>query len=160
MVSADSSFSKPRFGSKGQLAYAVNYGFGTETRALVDSGFTHTTELWTDGIGGYPDAGVPYSPDGSHLAFITARDGVIVAEDPVQQGAGNPEYVGELRRLGNVADCWIEWVPDGTGLYGGSPDGCTGVVVVPLGDPTAARRLATATSGFASWPLLLGSDPP
>ena len=152
MVAPDSSLAKPNFSPRnGELSYAVNYGFGSQTRALVDSGFTHTTELWTAGLGGYPDAAIPFSPDGTRLAFITATDGVVVADDPVQQGVGNPAYVGQLRRLGDVADCWIEWVPDGTALYGGSPDGCTGVVVVPLDDPGAVYRLPTATSGFASW---------
>lgn len=156
MVARDSAFGKPSFSPvNGQLAYAVNYGFGSRTRALVDSGSTHTTELWADGLGGYAEASIPFSPDGRYVAFITASDGVIVADDPVQQGAGNPTYVGELRRLGHVADCWVDWVPDGTALYGGSADGCTGVVVIPLDDPGAAYRLPTATSGFASWQRLL-----
>ena len=160
MISADASFSKPRFAPDGgPLAYAVNYGFGTRTRAIIDARFTHTAEMWTDGIGGFPDAGVPFSPDGKHLAFITATDGVIVADDkesiPAAGLPGAGEYDGQLRRLGKVADCWIEWVPDGKSLYGGSPDGCAGVVVIPLDDPTAARTLPTATSGFASWQQLL-----
>jgi hypothetical protein len=156
MIAPDSSFSKPRFSpTLGQFAYAVNYGFGSRTRAIIDAGVTHTTELWADGIGGFPEAGVPFSPDGKHLAFITATDGVIVADDMAMIEAGGQPYDGQLRRLGNVIDCWIEWVPDGQSLYGGSPDGCTGVVVVPLDDPTAARRLPAATSGFASWQLLL-----
>jgi WD40 repeat protein len=156
MVAPDSSFSKPRFAPEndGELAYAVNYGFGSQTRALLDWGFTHTAEMWTDGIGGYSDAGVPFSPDGKYLAFITANDGVIVADDAAGLGAGNPGYQGQLRRIGNVADCWIDWVPDGKSLYGGSPDGCAGVVVIPLDNPGNARRLPTATSGFASWQLL------
>jgi len=159
MVTADASFSKPRFSQNNQLAYAVNYGFGTQTRAIIDARFTHTAEMWTSGIGGFPDAGVPFSPDGKHLAFITAADGLIVGDDdnniPAAGLPGAGEYDGQLRRLGNVIDCWVEWVPDGKALYGGSPDGCAGVVVVPLDDPTAARTLPTATSGFASWQLLL-----
>ena len=115
--------------------------------------------MWTDGIGGFPDAGVPFSPDGKYLAFITATDGVMVADDqesiPAEGLPGAGQYTGQLRRLGKVADCWIEWVPDGKSLYGGSPDGCAGVVVIPLDDPTAARTLPTATSGFASWQQLL-----
>ena len=159
MVTADSSFSKPHFSpANNGLAYTVNYGFGTETRAIIDAGATHTVELWTGGIGGFPDAGVLYSPDGSHLAFITAKEGVIVADDeksiPAEGLPGANVYKGQLRRLGNVIDCWVDWVPDGKSLYGGSPDGCAGVVVVPVDDPTAARRLPTATSGFASWQLL------
>jgi hypothetical protein len=159
MVASDSSFSKPHFSpANGGLAYAVSYGFGTGTRAIIDAGFTHTVELWTSGVGGFADAGVPYSPDGSHLAFITAKDGVIVADDqeniPAEGLPGANVYTGQLRRLGNVIDCWVEWVPDGTSLYGGSPNGCAGVVVVPIDDPTAARSLPTATSGFASWQLL------
>jgi Tol biopolymer transport system component len=156
MITADSSFSKPHFHpSNGQLAYAVNYGFGGQTRALIDWQFTHTAEVWANGIGGWRDAGVPFSPDGKHLAFITAADGVIVAEDDENIGVGGDVYDGRLRRLGNVAGCWIDWVPDGSALYGGSPDGCTGVVVIPLDAPTSSRRLPTATSGFASWQLPL-----
>ena len=155
MVAPDSSFSKPSVSPlNGKLAYAVNYGFGSETRALLDAAFGHITEMWTTGVGGYAEAGIPFSPDGTYVAFITASDGVIVAEDAIGQGVGNPEYVGQLRPLGDVLDCWVDWVPDGTALYGGSPDGCTGVVVVPLDDPTAGVRLPTATSGFASWQLL------
>jgi hypothetical protein len=156
MVAADASFSKPNVSPlNGKLSYAVNYGFGSETRALLDFAFGHITEMWTTGIGGFTDGGIPFSPDGSYVAFITATDGVIVAEDAIGQGVGNPEYVGHLRRLGNIIDCWIDWVPDGKSLYGGSPDGCSGVVVVPIDDPTAARRLPSATSGIASWQLLL-----
>jgi len=86
------------------------------------------------------------------------RSLIVVDDDNNIPAAGLPgagEYDGQLRRLGNVIDCWVEWVPDGKALYGGSPDGCAGVVVVPLDDPTAARTLPTATSGFASWQLLL-----
>jgi WD40 repeat protein len=160
MVTADSSFSKPRFSpANNELAYAVNYGFGTQTRAIIDAAFTHTAEIWTSGIGGFPDAGVPFSPDGKYLAFITAADGVMVGDDddniPAAGLPGAGQYDGKLRRLGNVIDCWIEWVPDGKSLYGGSPDGCGGVVVVPLDDPAASRRLPSATSGFASWQQLL-----
>jgi WD40 repeat protein len=159
VIAPDSRFSKPNFAPEnGQLAYAVNFGFGTQTRAIIDWGFGHTAEMWTDGVGGFPDAGVPFSPDGRYLAFITATDGVVVAEDDESIGVGGDPYTGQLRRLGNVADCWIEWVPDGKSLYGGSPDGCAGVVVIPLDDPTAARTLPAATSGFASWQLLLPSN--
>jgi WD40 repeat protein len=159
VIGTDSSLSKPRFApANGQLAYAVNFGFGTQTRALIDWGFTHTAEMWTNGIGGLPDAGIPFSPDGRFLAFISATDGVVIADDATSiggAGAAADPYHGTLHRLGNVADCWIEWVPDGKALYGGSPDGCTGVVVIPLIDPNVARRLPTATSGFASWQQLL-----
>jgi len=156
MVAPDSSFSKPNFApTTNQLSYAVNYGFGSQTRALLDAGFTHTSEMWTQGMGGYADGGIPFSPDGKYVAFITATDGVIVADVVNGVGAGNPAYQGQLQRLGNVVDCWIEWVPDGKSLYGGSPDGCAGVTVIPLDDPAAARRLPGTTSGFASWQQLL-----
>jgi hypothetical protein len=127
------------------LSYAMNIGFGTESRAVVDLRFTHTNEPWSDGIGGWFDAGIPFSPDGKHLAILTADEGLIVADyDPT-----SPDYEGELRRLGQVIDCWVDWSPDGSALYGGSPGDCTATVVVPLLDPPAALTLPW--SGVASW---------
>jgi len=133
--------------SQGQhaLSYAMNVGFGTQTVALIDLGFQHTVSPWTEGVGGYVDAGIPWSPDGQQLAILTASDGLVVA-DYDQTG---PDYEGELRSLGHVIDCWVEWSPDGTALYGGSPDGCSSVVVVPLADPDAVATLPM--SGVADW---------
>ena len=138
------------------LSYAFNPGFGSQTSAVIDMGLQHTAEPWTAGIGGYPDHGIPWSPDGQQLAILTATDGVIVADtvsstdvlDPNKNGNG---YQGELHRLGPVADCWVDWSPDGTALYGGSPDGCHRVVVIPLSDPSASFELPGSTGGLASW---------
>ena len=60
-------------------------------------------------------------------------------------------YAAQVRRLGRVADCWVDWAPDGKSLYGGSPDGCHGVVVIPLSDPGAAITVPGSTAGVASW---------
>jgi hypothetical protein len=127
------------------LSYAMNVGFGTQSRAVIDLRFTHTNEPWSDGIGGWFEAGVPFSPDGTQLAILTADNGLIVA-DYDQTG---PEYEGEVRQLGPLVDCWVDWSPDGTALYGGSPDDCTATVVIPLADPQAAVTLPM--SGVASW---------
>jgi WD40 repeat protein len=137
-------------------AYAFNSGFGSRTSAVIDMQFEHTAQPWIDGIGGDPEYGIRWSPDGQHLAIMTATDGVIVADsvtssdvlDPTRNGNG---YQGELHRLGPVADCWVDWSPDGTALYGGSPDGCRSVVVIPLSNPSAAYELPGSTGGVASW---------
>jgi len=80
---------------------------------------------------------------------------VLVAEDAGRlKGAPdfyNNGYDGQLRSLGHVAACWVDWAPDGTSLYGGSPDGCEGVVVIPLSNPGAAVRVPGSTAGVASW---------
>jgi hypothetical protein len=127
------------------LLYLMNVGFGTQTKVVIDLRFGHTVEPWSDGVGGNFDAGASFSPDGQLLAFLTPDDGLVVADyDP-----DSPGYDGQLRRLGPVVDCWVGWSPDGTALYGGSPDGCTSVVVIPLADPDSAVSLPM--SGIASW---------
>jgi hypothetical protein len=89
---------------------------------------------------------MPWSPDGRYLAILTATDGVIVADND-----NTSPYDGSLRRLGDVAACWVDWSPDSTALYGGSPGGCDHVVVIPLADPSAAVALPESGSGVASW---------
>ena len=71
--------------------------------------------------------------------MLTATDGVIVAD----YDSSTP-YNGLVRKLGPIADCWVDWVPDGTGLYGGSPGDCSQTVLIPLSQPSAP-------SGTASW---------
>ena len=124
---------------------SLNAGFGSQARVVIDLRFGHTVEPWTDGLGRNFDAGIPPSPDGKLLAILTARDGVIVADFD----STSPDYEGALRRLGPVTDCWIDWSPDGTALYGGSPDDCTRVVVIPLA--AADMALTLPMSGIASW---------
>lgn len=151
VIGADGALSKARWSptthsqANFQLSYFLNAGFGSETRAVIDLGFTHTADPLSDGIGELVDFGIPWSPDGRSLAILTANDGVIVADyDATPAG-----YAGVLRKLGPVADCWLDWSPDGTALYGGSPNGCAQVVVIPLADPAAAITLPM--SGVASW---------
>jgi Tol biopolymer transport system component len=128
----------------GQVAYWLNIGYGAKDVATIDLGFTHANQLWTDGLGGDPNAGMTWSPDGSWLAMLTATDGVLLAQDDK-----TTPYDGQIRHLGPVADCWVDWSPDGTALYGGSPGGCNSVVVIPLDDPAAAATLQM--SGMTSW---------
>jgi hypothetical protein len=157
VIASDASLSRLGWSSTDPFfSYALNPGFGSQTSAVIDMHFEHTTDPWTDGIGGDPEYGIPWSPDGRHLAILTATDGVVVADavktanvlDPNKNGNG---YQGELHRLGPVADCWVDWSPDGTALYGGSPDGCRRIVVIPLSDPSAAIELPGSTGGLASW---------
>jgi Tol biopolymer transport system component len=146
VIAADANLSRLDWSPiNDSLVYAMNVGFGTQSAVMIDLRAGHTVEPWTDGVGGNFDAGVRFSPDGRLLAILTAADGLVVADyDPT-----SPDYEGELRRLGPAADCWIDWSPDGTALYGGSPDGCENVVVIPLADPEAAVTLPM--SGVASW---------
>jgi dipeptidyl aminopeptidase/acylaminoacyl peptidase len=146
-IAPDASLSKPRWApDELSMSYMSNVGYGTQTRALIAFGFGHTAEPWTDGIGGLAEYGMPWSPDGRHLAILTATDGVVVADDD-----DTSPYSGSLRQLGDVADCWVDWSPDSTALYGGSPGGCDHVVVIPLSDPSAAVALPASGSGVASW---------
>ena len=127
-------------------SYAMNAGFDSETRAVIDVGSGHALDIWSNGVGGFADAPVPWSPDSRFLAFISADEGVIVGDDD----RTTDQYNGELRDLGPVLDCWVGWSPDSRYLYGGAPDGCGGIVVVPLENPDAATTLSTAP-GTASW---------
>lgn len=148
VIARDASLSRLFWSPNGlSYSYAFNPGYGAQTSALIDMGFGHSVAPWSNGIGGYADYGLPWSPDGRHLAVLTASDGVIVA-DSVTNTNG---YHGELRRLGRVADCWVDWSPDGSALYGGSPDGCQSVAVIPLAEPNSAITLPGAASGTASW---------
>ena len=148
VIAPDAFLSRVAWSPSGDtLSYFQNVGFGTTTAAVIDLGAGHTLSPWTRGVSGYTDNGMPWSPDGQQLAILTASDGVILAT----MDENGPEYQGELRQLGNVADCWVDWSPDGSALYGGSPDGCLSVVVIPLRDPSAAGSLPGSTSGTASW---------
>jgi hypothetical protein len=89
------------------------------------------------------------------VVVLTQSEGVLVANDagrfPGDLDRYNEAYVGQVRSLGPVAACWVDWAPDGTSLYGGSPDDCEGVVVIPLSNPGAAIRVPGSTAGVASW---------
>ena len=147
VIAPDASLSKPRWISGANpMSYWFNAGLGSEASAYIDLGAGHKNEPWTGEPGGWPDFGLPWSPDGQRLAILTRDEGVIIAD----YDATEP-YDGHLRRLGRVAACWVDWAPDGTALYGGSPDGCNGVVVIPLSDPGAATTVPGSTSGVASW---------
>jgi hypothetical protein len=124
----------------------MNPGFQEETRVVVDGGVGHALEIWTDGVGGLGEAPAPWSPDSRFLAFISADRGVIVAENDQT----TDQYDGRLQQLGEVLDCWIEWSPDSQFLYGGTPNGCAGVVVVPVASP-GSSTIITSVPGTASW---------
>jgi Tol biopolymer transport system component len=128
------------------MSYAMNAGFGSQTRAVIDLGVDHAFDIWTEGVGGFADAPVSWSPDSLYLSFIAADRDVILADDD----RTSDEYDGDATDLGPVLDCWVDWSPDSAYLYGGAPNGCDGVVVVPIDDPTAATILTNA-SGTASW---------
>ena len=137
-IAPDASLSKPRWApDERSMSYLSNAGYGAQTRAVIALGFGHVAVPWTGDIGGHVENGMPWSPDGRHLAILTATDGVIVAD-----AADKDSYKGSLRRLGHVADCWIEWSPDSSALYGGSPGDCDHVVVIPLSDPSCRRDIA------------------
>jgi WD40 repeat protein len=146
-IAPDASLSKPRWApDELSMSYMSNVGYGAQTRAVISLGYGHVAVPWTDGIGGLVEYGMPWSPDGRYLAILTATDGVIVADND-----NTSPYDGSLRRLGDVAACWVDWSPDSTALYGGSPGGCDHVVVIPLADPSAAVALPESGSGVASW---------
>jgi WD40 repeat protein len=144
-------------------AHAVSYvdqmADGAKPQAVInftDPTVTTTSGVlypWTDGVGGYQTFGTRWSPDGQWIAIITASDGVVLAQNAGMGPATiyNSQYNGQVRHLGDVADCWIDWSPDGTALYGGSPDGCAGTVVIPVADPGSAFTTYTPMSGVTSW---------
>ena len=127
-------------------SYSMNLGFGTDTQAVIDLGITHQLPIWADGVGGLPDAPIPWSPDSRYLAFIAADRSVVLADDD----RSSDLYDGEYINLGPVVDCWIEWSPNSQFLYGGAANDCAGIVVLPLANPAAATRLSNE-SGTASW---------
>jgi Tol biopolymer transport system component len=148
VVASDGNVSRLRWSpARDARTYAMSLGFGTQARVVIHLAAGHTSEPWTNGLRGDFDAGVPWSPDGRYVAFIASDGNVIVADDDID----SPDYDGELRHLGPVADCWLEWSPDGTALYGGSPNGCEHVAVIPIAQPGAATELQHAISGVASW---------
>jgi len=142
-------------GSTRPMSYWWSPGFGSDASAYVDRRFGYSGQPWTGTPSGFTDFGIPWSPDGEQVVVLTQSEGVIVAEDAGRlKGAPdfyNNGYDGQLRSLGHVAACWVDWAPDGTSLYGGSPDGCEGVVVIPLSNPGAAVRVPGSTAGVASW---------
>jgi dipeptidyl aminopeptidase/acylaminoacyl peptidase len=150
VIAADAYLSKPRWiAGNSSTSYWYNAGFGTDTAAYIDLGATHKLQPWIGSPGGFTDFGLPWSPDGTQLVILTRDEGVIVADYD-----GTEPYDGQLRRLGAVAACWVDWAPSGDALYGGSPDGCNGVVVIPLADPGAAFALPGSTAGVATWQFL------
>jgi len=147
VIGADAVLSKLRWSSgHGPLSYAYSPGFGVATSVYIDLGFQHNNQPWTDGVGGFVDHGIPWSPDGSRLAFLTSMGDLIVADNDATE-----PYDGHLRRLGRLLDCWVEWAPDGSALYGGSPGDCSETILVPLSDLTATYRLPGSPSTVASW---------
>ncbi len=154
VIGSDASLSRLRWSPNSEsVSYTLNVGNGTATKAIIDLGYGHTGELWSNGMGGFGDQGVAWSPDGHFLAFLTATDGVIVADDDETS-----PYNGHLRHLGPVADCWVDWSPDGSALYGGSPGDCGRVVVIPLAEPAAATTLPMSASGMGSWQPLMSNQ--
>jgi hypothetical protein len=150
-VATDAYVSKLRF--RPPLAHPWTYwwsaGFGTATSAWIDYQFGHTRSLYTGAPPSLVDFGVPWSPDGKLVAVLTRSDGVIVAD--FVDDANTVLAPTHLTSLGPVADCWIDWAPDGTGLYGGSPGDCSRTVLIPLNDPSKTFTLPGAASGVASW---------
>jgi dipeptidyl aminopeptidase/acylaminoacyl peptidase len=100
----------------------------------------HSTTILPEAAGALA---IPWSPDGRSVALVTESDGIVLA-DP---DGRNP------RRLGRLADCWVDWSPDGTALYGGGPDRCGGVVVITLSisGPPTTRLLPAPIRGVSSW---------
>jgi WD40 repeat protein len=147
VIASDAYLSKLRWRPADfPVSYTISPGFGAPTSGQVSFQFGHIYQIWSQGVGGFVDNGVPWAPDGNKLAVLTAADGVIVAD----YDASTP-YNGVVRKLGPIADCWIDWVPDGSGLYGGSPGDCSRTVLIPLSQPTSPWYLPGTSSGMASW---------
>ena len=147
--------------SEDDHAHAVSYvsqmGYGGQGLVVIDFLSDPNVDTfgihypWTEDVGGNQTFGTRWSPDGNWLAILTARDGVVLAQNDTTHETNSVEYNGQIRHLGNVAGCWIDWSPDGTALYGGSPNGCTGTVIVPVDDPSTAFTTYTPMAGAASW---------
>ena len=137
------------------MSYWWNLGFGTDTSAYIDLRSSYKLQPWTGTPGGFNDFGIPWAPDGDQVVVLTQNEGVLVADDTGRLASDinrwDDGYIGQVRSLGPVAACWVDWAPDGKSLYGGSPDGCDGVVVIPLSNPDAAIRVPGSTAGVASW---------
>ena len=147
VVARDAYFSGLRHSPDGRtMSYWRSVGFGAPAAAVIDLGAGHSVEPWSNGAGGLSDFGVPWSPDGTKLAVLTPLDGLLLADADLEE-----PYDRSVRHLGPVADCWVDWLPDGSGLYGGSPDGCQSIVVIPLSDPSRAVPVPGSASGIASW---------
>jgi dipeptidyl aminopeptidase/acylaminoacyl peptidase len=143
-------------GNRGPLSYWFSPGFGATTAAAyIDLGFQHNNQPWTGAPGGFVDWGLPWSPDGLQMAILTREEGVILADSDE-----TAPYNGHVRRLGPILDCWVDWAPDSTGLYGGAPGDCNRTLLVPLADPETTFELAGSSSGLASWqPLERAREP-
>jgi WD40 repeat protein len=142
-------------GSTRPVSYWWAPGFGSDASAYIDLRFGYKIQPWAGARGGFADFGLPWSPEGDRVVLLTQSQGVIVADrvgrllDHLDRYSD--AYHGHVRSLGPVAACWVDWSPDGTSLYGGSPDGCDGVVVIPLSNPGAAIHIPGSTAGVASW---------
>jgi WD40 repeat protein len=151
LVTSDGYFSRPRWFPDEffdqELGYAMRTGFGSATAVVIDAGVGHGNAIWNDGLGGLPDWGVSVSPDGSQLAFLSAEGEAIVAAFD----ADIPPYDGPVSHVGAFAGCWLDWSADGTSLYGGSPNGCDHLVVIPIQHPEDAVTLPMTISGVADW---------
>jgi hypothetical protein len=151
VIAADGLVSKLRWSTPepsgtSAMSYWYSAGFGSPASAYIDLMFGHVNQPWSGQPGVFTDWGLPWSPDSLHMAILTRDEGVILADnDPTTP------YDGQLNRLGHVLDCWVDWAPDGSGLYGASPGDCSHTVLVPLVDPTHIFTLPGSTTGLASW---------
>jgi len=150
VIGPGSGLSKLTWSSPGNTgiltSYAMNSGFDGATRIVVDGGFGHQVDIWSEGTSGLTDAPIPWSPDSRYLAFISADGNLRLADDDRTTDI----YNGQVTSLGPVLGCWVGWSPDSAFLYGGAPNGCKGVVVAPLADPGNSVTL-TQSPGVASW---------
>jgi len=161
VVAADAFISRPRWRPNDDhvddagvpawvLAYSINAGFGTNTSAAIDPGMGTIDALpLTSPVSDW-EGGLPWSPDGSQVAVLTEGGVTLAAFDEGFNAISHP-YDGPSLDLGNVIDCWVEWSPDDTSLYGGSPGSCDHIVRVPIASPASAVRLPMNITGTASW---------
>lgn len=149
MVAPDSTLSRVRWRPVGEgIAYVQTIGFGTAAQPILDLGFGHAAPVVPNELAGDLDEGLPWSPDGAWMAVLTTDDGVVLAGFDFN---GIPDYDGEIRQLGPVAECWVDWSPDGSAVYGGSPGDCSEMVIVPIDDPESAVQAPLSGSRIASW---------